>query len=137
MKNLIIYSLFFVLPSLLFSQKTYTPEKGSTERKQILDIFREDFAEEKNQILFKVYHFKINGNWACANVVPLKNNVEYGEPRWGLFRRVSGRWEQVNWSDGIDIQNDFELIDLPVKNGRIANQIVRKYPSCSMSIFGN
>jgi len=43
----------------------------------------------------------------------------------------------VNWSDELDIQNDFELIDLPIKNGRISNQIVRKYPSCSMSIFGN
>ena len=35
-----------------------------------------DFGEEKKQILFKVEHFKINGEWACAMVSPLKNNVE-------------------------------------------------------------
>jgi hypothetical protein len=93
---------------------------------------------QKRRLLQKKFqHFKINGNWACANVITLKNNVEYGDPRWGLFKKISGRWEMINWPEGIDIQNDFELIDLPIKNGRIANQIVRKYPSCSMSIFGN
>ena len=118
-----------------FSQNTYTPDKGSKERKEILDIFREDFSTEKNEILFKVDHFKINGNWACAFVTPLKNNVEVGEPRWGLFNKVAGKWKQVNWSKGINIQDDFELIDLPTPNGRIAKLIVKKYPSCSMSIF--
>jgi hypothetical protein len=135
MRNLLLYFLYF-LSIISYSQNTYTPDKGSKERKEILDIFREDFGEEKKQILFKVEHFKINGEWACAMVTPLKNNVEYAEPRWGLFNKINGKWEKVDWSKRIEIRDDFELIDLPTQNGRIAKLIVKKYPTCPMSIFG-
>jgi hypothetical protein len=69
-------------------------------------------------------------------VTPLKNNVEYAEPRWGLFNKINGKWEKVDWSKRIEIRDDFELIDLPTQNGRIAKLIVKKYPTCPMSIFG-
>lgn len=118
------------------SQSTYTPETGSTDRKEILDIFRNDFGNEKNKILFRVEHFKINGNWACALVTPLKNNLVYAEPIWGLFNKKNKKWMEVDWAAGLEIQDDFELIDLPVQNGRIAKLIVKKYPQCSMGIFG-
>jgi hypothetical protein len=133
--KILFLSLLCFLSIHSFSQNTYTPDKGSNERKEILDIFREDFSTEKNEILFKVEHFKINASWACAYVTPLKNNEEVGEPRWGLFNKVAGKWKQVNWSKGINIQDDFELIDFPTANGRIAKLIVKKYPTCSMSIF--
>ncbi len=135
MRNLLFYFLCF-LSINSYSQNTYTPEKGSRERKEILDIFREAFVNDKNQILFKVEHFKINGEWACALVTPLKNNVEYAEPRWDLFNKINGKWKAVDWSIGIEIQDDFELIDLPIQNGRIAKLIIKKFPTCSMSIFG-
>jgi len=134
MRDLLFYFLCFLSISS-YSQNTYTPEKGSRERKEILDIFREDFGDEKKQILFKVEHFKINGEWACALVTPLKNNVEYSEPRWDLFNKINGKWKAVEWSEGIEIQDDLELIDLPIQNGRIAKLIVDKFPTCSMSIF--
>lgn len=134
MRLFLLYLFLFSL-NIAHSQNVYTPEKGSNDRKEILDIFRKDFGNEKNQILFKVYHFKISGNWACAFVAPLKNNVEYGEPRWGLFNKVAGRWKEIKWSEGIEIRDDLEIIDLPVQNGRIAKLIVTKYPTCSMSIF--
>jgi hypothetical protein len=121
----------------LFSEKAYTPEKGSKERTEILNIFREDFGEEKSSILFKVDHFLIKNIWACASVSPLKNGASYGEPRWGLFQNINETWTKVNWSQGIEFNNDFELIDLPQKNSRIANLIVNKFPQCSMEIFGN
>ena len=128
--------LFLLISTLTYSQKTYTPPKGSNERKEIMDIFREDFGSEKNEILFKVEHLLINGNWACAYVTPLKNNEIYAEPRWDLFNKSNGRWRSVKWQEGINFQNDFEMIDLPRKNDRIAKQIVRLHPTCSMSIFG-
>ena len=135
MRSLLFYFLCF-LSINSYSQNTYTPDKGSTDRKEILDIFREDFGEDKKQILFKVEHFKINGEWACAMVSPLKNNVEIAEPRWGLFNKVGGKWKGVDWSKELDIQDDFELIDLPIQNGRIAKLLVKKYHTCSMEIFG-
>lgn len=134
--KILLLCFFSILTINTYAQNVYTPEKGSADRKEILDIFREDFATEKNKILFKVNHFLISGNWACAYVQPLKNNVEYAEPRWRLFNKLGGRWQQIDWDKGIDIQDDFELIDLPTQNKRIARLIVKKYPSCPMSIFG-
>lgn len=126
-----------LISTYLFSQKAYTPEKGSKERTEILNIFREDFGEEKSSILFKVDHFLIKNNWACASVSPLKNGASYGEPRWGFFQNINETWTKVNWSQGIEFNDDFELIDLPQKNSRIAILIVNKFPQCSMEIFGN
>ena len=135
MKTLLI-CLLCVMSMALFSQSVYTPEKGSKDRKEILDIFRDDFGKEKSSILFKVDHFLISNNWACAYVTPLKNNIEYADPRWSLFNRIGGKWKIVDWSKGIEIHDDFELVDLPSQNGRIATLIVKKYPGCPMAIFG-
>ena len=115
------------------SQNTYTPDKGSKERKEILDILRKDYDQ---QTVFKVEHFKINENWAAVCVIPLKNNKEVNDGFWSLFNRDLNRWRKVDWSRGIDFQDDFELIDFPTQNGRIAKLIIKKYPTCSMSIFG-
>jgi hypothetical protein len=134
------YSMFIllILVSLkLSAQKVYTPQKGTPERTEILDIFREDFGEEKSQILFKVEHFLISGNWACAYVTPLKNNKEVGDPRWDLFQKINGSWKSVKWEENIEFQDDFEMIDFPQQNSRIAKEIVRNFPGCPMSIFGN
>ena len=81
----IFFLLFLLISTFTYSQKTYTPPKGSSERKEIMDIFREDFGSEKNEILFKVEHLLINGNWACAYVTPLKNNEIYADPKMGSF----------------------------------------------------
>ena len=134
MQRLLLFCLFISVSC--YAQKAYIPKEGSNERKEILDIFREDFGEEKNKISVKVNHFSVNKNWACASVTPMKDNIEYAEPRWSLFNKVGGVWKEVNWSDGIDLKDDFELIDLPEQNGRVAKLIVKKYPSCPMDIFG-
>jgi hypothetical protein len=120
-----------------YTQKARVPKEGSTERKEILSLFRKNFGEEQNELSIRVDHFLANGNWACASVTPLKDNIEYTEPWWSLFRKVDGVWEEVNWSDGLELKDDFELIDLPKQNGRVAKLIVEKYPSCPMDIFGN
>jgi hypothetical protein len=130
-KKLFLFVCIF-FSATAFSQTPYEPVKGSTERKEVLDIFRKD-CEGKCQ--FKVHHFLINNGWACANVSPLLNGEEDGEPRWGLFRKTNGSWKQVNWSNGVDIKNDFELIDIPIQNSRIAKIIIKKYPGCPMNIF--
>jgi hypothetical protein len=131
MRLLLIYCLCF-LSVITYAQNTYTPEKGSKERKEILDIFRKDYDQ---QTVFKVAHFKINGNWAAVSVTPMKNNKEINDGFWGLFNKDRGKWKEVDWSKGIEFKDDFELIDFPTLNGRIAKLIVKKYPTCSMSIF--
>ncbi len=129
----IILLIPFVLLSIsVFAQSPVTPAKGSKERKEILDIFREDF---ESPVLFKVNHFLIQNGWACAEVTPLENNVEIGDQRWGLFRLNNGKWIPIEWSKNIEIIDDFELIDLPAQNSRISKLIIKNYPSCPMSIF--
>jgi len=132
MRNLLFYFLCF-LSINSYSQNTYTPEKGSSERKEILDILRKDYDQ---QTVFRVEHFKINGNWAAVHVTPLKNNKDVNDGFWSLLNKDSNRWKQVDWTKGIEFEDDFELIDLPIQNGRIAKLIVKKFPTCSMSIFG-
>ena len=130
MRTLFFYFLCFISISC-YSQNTYTPEKGSQERKEILDVLRAD----DQQTLFKVQHFKINKNWAAVYAIPLENNEEVNDGIWGLFHKNDGEWKEVYWEEGIDFQDDFELIDLPTQNGRVAKLIVKKYPTCSMNIF--
>jgi len=132
MRTLFFYFLCFFSISC-YSQNTYTPEKGSKERKEILDVLRADYDQQTS---FNVQHFKINGNWAAVYVIPLKNYEEVNDGIWGLFNKNDGRWKEVFWSKGIDFQDDFESLDLPDQNGRIAKLIVKKYPTCQMSIFG-
>lgn len=132
MRILLLYCLYF-LSINSYSQNTYTPEKGFKERKEILDVLRKDYDQ---QTLFKVEHFKVNGNWAAVLVTPLKNNEEVNDGFWGLFNKVSEEWKELDWSEGIDFQDGFELIDLPTQNGKIAKLIVKKYPTCPMTIFG-
>lgn len=126
MRTLFFYFLCFISISC-YSQNTYTPEKGSQERKEILDVLRAD----DQQTLFKVQHFKINKNWAAVYAIPLENNEEVNDGIWGLFHKNDGEY----WEEIIDFQDDFELIDLPTQNGRVAKLIVKKYPTCSMNIF--
>lgn len=128
-----IVSIFLLFATLGFSQTTFTPEKNSKNRKEIMDIFREDFSKS-DKIIFRVEHFLICQNWACAEVTPLKDNVEYSEPRWGLFNLTAGKWKLIEWSKFIEVENDFELIDLPKQNSNIAKLIVKKY-KCSITIF--
>ena len=65
----------------------------------------------------------------------MNDNMELNDGVWGLFNKNAGKWKEVDWSLGIDLQDDFELIDLPSQYGRIAKLIVKKYPECSMDIF--
>jgi len=105
---------------------------STQDRKEILDIFRADYDQQTE---FKIEHFKINGNWAAVYVKPMNDNMELNDGVWGLFNKNAGKWKEVDWSLGIDLQDDFELIDLPSQYGRIAKLIVKKYPECSMEIF--
>ena len=134
--RLVLFLLLFISSSITsYSQKPISPQKGSVERNAMLDIFRKDFTNYNTKILFKVHHFLIQNGWACVSVTPLENNIEIAEPRWNLFQFTNGRWNKVEWSKGIQFEDDFELIDRPIQNSRISKIIVKKFPSCPMTIF--
>lgn len=137
MRNLIIGFLVLINNSA-YSQSAYTPIKGSPERKEILDCLR---PGTDNTVIFKVEHFLINNDWACVMAVPRyyheegSSKYDEGEYMWGLFKKSSGKWKMIDWSQGVEIRDDFELIDVPIQNSRVAKLIVKKYPGCPMAIF--
>jgi hypothetical protein len=127
--------LIFILVQLgveSLAQKPYTPPPGSTERKEILDILRKDYDP---RVLFIVNHFLIKRDWACLSVLPQLDKKDYSEPFWVLLSKKGGRWVKMNWTEGLEFEDEFDVIDLPKQNGRVAKMIVRKYPDCPMDIF--
>lgn len=81
--------------------KVHTPEKGSAERKVLLDGVRAAYAQQdpaKPPVIFQVPFLKVHGDWAWIRVAPQsKDGAQKYEPQAGLFRRQGGKWIFVTW----------------------------------------
>jgi hypothetical protein len=116
-----VFSCRFVVPVLsvlffttaVFAQSVYTPEKGSPERKAILDALRVPVEKELRQkIVFNIEHFNVRGNWAFISGDP--QTGEGGKPDYrgtpyqeaidagmfdnnffALLRKTGGKWRVV------------------------------------------
>jgi hypothetical protein len=77
-KQLVIFVAIFALGALnSFAQSAYTPEKGSSARKAILDALRVPVERElKQKIVFSVDTIKVQGTWAFVNGSPQNTNNE-------------------------------------------------------------
>jgi hypothetical protein len=116
-------SLFFVtlIAAACFAaagQKVYTPEKGSSERKAILDALRVPVERElKQQIVFVTDAFKVQGSWAFVSGTP--QTPSGSEPSYkgtiyaeqydsgafdnnffALLRKAGGRWRVTTHAIG-------------------------------------
>jgi len=96
----------------------YTPEKGSPERKAILDSLRTPVEKKlKQPVIFKIDHFKVQNGWAFILATPQKPDgglpdyrgtvyqaaVEAGAFDNGvvaLLHNVNGKWKLVNYVIG-------------------------------------
>jgi len=86
-----------------FAQSVHTPEKGSAERKAILDALRVPVEKElKQKIVFNVEHFNVSGNWAFISGDP--QNESGGRPNY----RNTPYWEAVK--EGMFDNNFFALL---------------------------
>lgn len=99
-------------------QSVYTPEKGSAERKEILDVLRVPVERElKQKNVFVADDFKVQGNWAFVGGQPQSANggepnyrgtVYYGAQQDGvfdnnffaLFKKTGGKWRLVKYLIG-------------------------------------
>jgi hypothetical protein len=110
--KLLLFTIFGLLPwSAALAQETvHTPAAGSSERREIMDAMRLDFypgdraAAHANPkgVVFKVLFLKVHGDWACTHIDPVDAaGKELAEPRWGLLRRRSGQWSDVNYFDAL------------------------------------
>lgn len=112
--SVIFLVCFAVAVSL--GQDVYTPEKGTPERKAILDALRIPVERTMKQpIVFVADNFKVQGNWAFVSGTP--QNSSGGRPdlsitRWkgsedlfddnffGLLKKTAGKWKVVTHALG-------------------------------------
>lgn len=114
--------LALIMSSLTFSASpqstTSTPKPTSIERKQILDALRAPVeAELKKDVVFKVDHLKVSGDWAFMRGVPMQpggKSMNYkGTPYeaaikegafddgiCALLRLEKGKWRVVTYVIG-------------------------------------
>lgn len=113
--------IFFVLIGLAaaaFGQSVHTPEKGSPERKAILDALRGPVERElKQKVIFVADKFNVQGSWAFVGGRPQApdgsepdyRNTEYFEAKkegffdnnfFALLRKVAGKWKVVKYAIG-------------------------------------
>lgn len=112
----ILFLILIVFCSTAYSQQVYTPDKGSPERKAILDALRAPVERDLKQgIVFVTDNFKIKGNWAFVSGRPttpsggrpnLKgtrfdgNEDMFDDNFFGLLKKSRGKWKVVTHALG-------------------------------------
>lgn len=100
------------------AQNVYTPEKGSAERKAILDALRVPVEKQlKQDIVFATDNFNVSGRWAFVSGAPQR--PDGGRPNYAgtkyqraldedmfdnnifaLLKKAGGRWNVVTFAIG-------------------------------------
>lgn len=113
---------------------TYTPAKGSAERKAILDGLRTVIGKMSGlEVIFVVRHLKENNGWAWVEADPQSvDGTQHYEPITALFHRKNGRWTYVEGPPEFAVcEEDPDCID----DARYFKKLARKYPAASPDIF--
>jgi len=73
------------------------PERGSAERKAIMDALRAGrFAKEANNVIFQVNYLKVHNGWAWASVTPQDHNgIRVAARCSALLHFEDGMWKAV------------------------------------------
>jgi len=119
MRKLIIVSLVICLAAIAAAaQGVYTPEKGSPERKAILDALRVPVEKQlKQKVVFAAENFNVLGNWAFIGGQP--QSPDGGSPDYSgtayarakaegffdnnifaLLKKTGGTWKVVKYQIG-------------------------------------
>jgi hypothetical protein len=99
-------------------QAVHTPEKGSAERKEILDALRVPVERDlKQPIIFAIDNFNVLGNWAFIGGTPQTpdgGKPDYSRTKYAdalqagafdnnvfaLLKKTAGRWKVVTHQIG-------------------------------------
>lgn len=111
--TLIILLLSFCSAEISAQNQPYTPEKGSPERKAIVDALRVPVERKLHQpVIFKIDHLKVMNGWAFLLGAPRRPDGDmidyrktpfreayeggaFGDDVMGLLHKQSGRWRVV------------------------------------------
>ena len=111
-------ALFLFTTAGVFAQAAYTPEKGSPERKAILDALRIPVERDlKQPIVFAPDNFKVQGTWAFISGTPqapgggapnfagtkyaeAENEGAFDNNFFALLRKTGGKWRVTTYAIG-------------------------------------
>jgi len=115
--SVILAIILFTLAGV-YAQPAYTPEKGSPERKAILDALRTPVERDlKQSIVFVPDNFKVQGTWAFISGTPHAPGggapnyagTKYAEAEkegafdnnfFALLRKTGGKWRVTKYAIG-------------------------------------
>ena len=119
MQRYIAFFVFILALSITsFAQSVYSPEKGSPERKAILDALRVPVELDlKQKVIFVADHFKVQGTWAYVSGTPQNSSggaPDYSKTKYAeqfdtgafdnnffaLLRKTGGRWKVTHYLIG-------------------------------------
>ena len=110
--------LLLAAASVASAQSAYTPEKGSPERKAILDALRIPVERDlKQKVVFVADNFKVQGNFAFVSGTPRNSGGEdpdYARTKYAdqvdsgafdnnffaLLKKTAGKWRVTNYAIG-------------------------------------
>ncbi len=117
-RTMIIFVLVIIAASLAAAQSVHTPEKGSPERKAILDALRIPVERElKQPIVFAADHFNVTATWAFlggqpqapGGGAPNYRGTPYQKAKaadmfdnnfFALLKKIAGKWKVVHYDIG-------------------------------------
>jgi hypothetical protein len=118
MRVVLITSVLLVTTLGLYAQSVHRPEKGSAERRVILDALRVPVERDlKQKIVFVADNFNVYGNWAFVGGSPQSVNggapdysrTQYADAKesgafdnnfFALLKRTAGKWKVVTYAIG-------------------------------------
>jgi hypothetical protein len=120
MKTTVSFSILFtcILVVAVSSQSVYTPERGSSERKAILDALRVPIERDlKQPIIFVTDNFKVQGAWSFVSGTPQTpdggmpnyKGTKYAEAQkdgffdnnfFALLKKAAGKWKVTTYAIG-------------------------------------
>ncbi len=118
LRSILFIAVLFVLAGGSSAQSVHTPDKGSPERKAILDALRIPVERDlKQKVVFVADNFRVQGTWAFVSGTP--QNSSGGDPDYSktkyadqvdsgafdnnffaLLRKTGGRWKVTHYLIG-------------------------------------
>jgi hypothetical protein len=110
--------LLLAFSSVAAAQSAYTPEKGSPERKAILDALRLPIERDlKQKVVFVADNFKVQGNFAFVSGTPRNSSggdLDYARTKYAdqvdsgafdnnffaLLKKTGGKWRVATYAIG-------------------------------------
>ena len=117
-KGIWLLLVLFAFSAMAYGQAVYTPEKGSPERKAMLDVLRVPVERDlKQKVTFVADDFKVAGNWAFIGGRPqaadggaldhrgtryqgARDDGAFDDNVFALLKKTSGKWRVVIYAIG-------------------------------------